>query len=175
MRRLLIWLPLAVFVAFAAVVGLSLYAPTDGVIRSRLIGKPLPDFTAAPALPGRPGLTAADLRSGGPRLVNIFASWCIPCIVEAPQLAALAERGVPIDAIAVRDRPEDIARFLARHGDPYRRIGADADSRVQLAFGSSGVPETFVIDGRGIVRFQHVGEVRAEHVPEILAAFEAAR
>jgi cytochrome c biogenesis protein CcmG/thiol:disulfide interchange protein DsbE len=174
-RRLLIWLPLVLFVAFAAVVGLSLYAPTDGVIRSRLIGKPVPDFAAAPALPGRPGLDAADLRSGGPRLVNIFASWCVPCIAEAPQLAALAERGVPIDAVAIRDRPEDIARFLQRHGDPYRRIGADTDSRVQLAFGSSGVPETFVIDGRGIVRFQHIGEVRAEHVPDILAAFEAAR
>jgi cytochrome c biogenesis protein CcmG/thiol:disulfide interchange protein DsbE len=87
----------------------------------------------------------------------------------------LARRGVPIDAVAVRDRPEDIAAFLAKWGDPYRRIGSDANSKVQLALGSSGVPETFIIDGRGIIRHQHIGDIRSEHVPEILAAYEAAK
>ena len=86
----------------------------------------------------------------------------------------LARAGYPIDAIAVRDRPEDIAAFLDRWGDPYRRIGADRNSRVQLALGSSGVPETFVVDGKGVIRYQHIGEIRPEDLAEIRAAFEEA-
>jgi cytochrome c biogenesis protein CcmG/thiol:disulfide interchange protein DsbE len=175
MRRVVLWLPLAVFFVFAIVVGLSLYAPTDGVIRSRMVGQPVPKFGLPPAQPARAGLSSADLATGKPRLVNIFASWCTPCIAEAPQLMELRRRGVPIDAIAIRDRPEDIAAFLAKWGDPYQRIGADPDSRVQMAFGSAGIPETFVVDGRGIIRHQHIGDVRPEHVGEIIAAYEAAR
>jgi cytochrome c biogenesis protein CcmG/thiol:disulfide interchange protein DsbE len=83
--------------------------------------------------------------------------------------------GVSVDAIAIRDRPEDIARFLERYGDPFSGIGLDRDSRVQFALGSSGVPETFVIDGKGIIRHQHVGEIRADSLAEILAAYEAAK
>lgn len=174
-RRLILWVPLIVFVVFVATVAVSLYAPSDRVIRSRMVGKPVPEFTLPAALPDRAGLTSADLATGQPRVVNVFASWCIPCIAEAPQLLALAGRGVPIDAIAIRDRPVDIAAFLGRWGDPYQRIGADRDSRVQMAFGSSGVPETFVIDGRGIIRYQHIGDIRPEHMGEIVAAYEAAR
>ena len=74
-------------------------------------------------------------------MVNVFASWCVPCIAEAPVLAELEARGVAIDGIAVRDKPEDVAAFLQRNGDPYDRIGADLQSNVQLALGSSGVPE----------------------------------
>jgi cytochrome c biogenesis protein CcmG/thiol:disulfide interchange protein DsbE len=108
-------------------------------------------------------------------VVNIFASWCIPCIAEAPQLLQLARQGVPIDAIAIRDRPQDVAAFLAKWGDPYQRIASDTDSRVQMALGSSGVPETFVVDGKGVIRYQHIGDVRAETVPEIVKAYEAAK
>ena len=78
--------------------------------------------------------------------------------------------GVPIDAVAIRDRPEDIRRFLARYGDPYETIGDDSESAVQLAFGSAGVPETFVIDGQGKIILQHVGAIRDEDVPKILEA-----
>ena len=77
--------------------------------------------------------------------------------------------------MAIRDRPEDVANFLSRWGDPYQRIGSDTDSRVQLALGSSGVPETFVIDGKGVIRYQHIGDIRPEHVPEIVQAYEAAK
>jgi cytochrome c biogenesis protein CcmG/thiol:disulfide interchange protein DsbE len=75
----------------------------------------------------------------------------------------------------VRDRPEDLAAFLATYGNPFQAIGADVDRRVQLNLGSAGVPETFVIDGRGIIRHQHIGAVMAEDVPRIVAAWEAAR
>ncbi|MGZ8283050.1 MAG: DsbE family thiol:disulfide interchange protein [Allosphingosinicella sp.] len=175
MRRLVLWVPLAVFAVFLVVVGAGLYAPADRNVESQLIGQPVPEFALAPALAGRPGLSSADFRRGRPRVVNIFASWCIPCRAEAAQLDELARRGVPIDGIAVRDRPQDLAGFLADYGDPFRTIGADNDRRVQLALGSAGVPETFVIDGRGIIRHQHIGAINPQDVPTIIAAWEAAR
>jgi cytochrome c biogenesis protein CcmG/thiol:disulfide interchange protein DsbE len=175
MNRLILWLPLAVFAAFLAVLAFRLGGEQDTQIRSRMVGRPMPDFALQPAVPGRPGLAAADLRGGQPRLVNVFGSWCIPCRVEAPQLMALRQRGVPIDAIAVRDRPADVARFLAQHGDPFQRIGDDPRSQVQFALGSAGVPETFLVDGKGIIRHQHIGEIRAEDVPAIVEAWERAR
>jgi cytochrome c biogenesis protein CcmG/thiol:disulfide interchange protein DsbE len=170
-----LWVPLALFVVFLAVVAFGLYAPDDRTRESQLIGQPVPDFALPPALAGRPGLSSADFRRGEPRVVNIFASWCIPCRAEAAQLEALARRGVPIDGIAVRDRPQDLAGFLASYGDPFRSIGADNDRRVQLALGSAGVPETFVVDGRGVIRHQHIGAINPQDVPTIVAAWEAAR
>jgi cytochrome c biogenesis protein CcmG/thiol:disulfide interchange protein DsbE len=175
MKRLVLWLPLAVFAAFLTVVAFRLGGEQDTSIRSQMVGKPMPEFVLKEAVPSHPPLSSADLKTGQPRMVNIFGSWCIPCRVESPQLLALKQRGVPIDAIAVRDKPEDLARFLAQHGDPFERIGDDPRSQVQFALGSSGVPETFVVDGAGIIRHQHIGEIRAEHVPELIAAWEAAK
>ncbi|MEA3065945.1 MAG: cytochrome c biosis protein CcmG, thiol:disulfide interchange protein DsbE [Sphingomonadales bacterium] len=175
MRRLFLWLPLAVFVLFVAAVAISLRKPPDTDIRSHMIGKAMPDFELRPAVANHSPLAAADLRRGKPRLVNVFASWCVPCKAEAPQLMALKRRGVPIDGVAIRDRSEDVAGFLASWGDPFERIGADPQSRVQFMLGSSGVPETFVVDGRGVIRHQHIGDIRPEDVPEIVAAYEAAK
>jgi cytochrome c biogenesis protein CcmG/thiol:disulfide interchange protein DsbE len=175
MRRLLIWLPLALFVLFLAVFAGGLIRPESKVIRSKLIGKPMPAFALPPALPGKPGLSSAELTNGEPHLVNVFASWCLPCIAEAPQLRQLAEAGAPVYGIAIRDRPEDLARFLRRNGDPYRAIGGDANSSVQIALGSSGVPETFIVDGRGIIRRQHIGDIRPEDVPGIMSALAEAK
>ena len=174
-RRLVLWVPLAAFVAFLGVVAFGLYAPTDRAVRSGLIGQPVPEFDLALGMPGRPGLSSAALRDGRPHIVNVFASWCLPCRIEAPQLDSLARRGLPIEGIAVRDRPQDLARFLATYGDPFRAIGADADRRVQMELGSAGVPETFVIDGRGIIRHQHIGAITESDMAAIAAAYEAAR
>ena len=175
MNRLILWVPLAIFLAFALVLAVRLSSPADETVRSRLVGKPVPDFALAPAVPNHAGLASADLKGGGPRLVNVFASWCIPCRAEAPQLEALQKAGIPIDGVAIRDRPEDVARFLAEYGDPFDRIGADPESKVQVALGSSGVPETFVVDAEGVIRHQHIGDIRPEHVPEIIAAWRAAQ
>ena len=175
MKRLVLWLPLGVFILFVLTVAFGLTRTPETTIRSQLIGKPMPEFALQPSVPGHPPLTSADLRSGAPRLVNVFASWCVPCKAEAPQLMALKARGIPIDGIAIRDRGEDVARFLAESGDPFDRIGADPNSKVQFALGSSGVPETFVVDGRGTIRHQHIGDIRPEHMGEIVAAWEAAR
>lgn len=174
-RPWLVWLPLAGFVALFAIFAAGLIAPADRTIESKMVGQPVPAFDLPPGAPGRDGFSSTMLASGEPRLLNVFASWCVPCIAEAPVLMELKRRGVKIDAIAIRDRPEDVAAFLARNGDPYQRIGSDTASRVQLAMGSSGVPETFVIDGQGIIRHQHIGDIRPENVPEILAKLEEAR
>lgn len=175
MRRIVLFAPLAAFVLFVILVAVYLRAPSDRTIRSQLIGRPLPEFALPAALPGRETVARSSFARGQPRLLNVFASWCVPCIAEAPHLEALARRGLPIDAVAIRDRPQDIAQFLSRWGDPYRGIGLDADSRVQLSLGSSGVPETFVIDGGGVIRFQHIGPIGEGDIPRILAAYEAAR
>ena len=142
------FIPLVILLAFVAAVTWRLSHPPDTRIQSKMTGKPVPAFALAAALPAKPGFTSANLVAGQPRLVNIFASWCVPCIAEAPLLVDLRKEGVPIDGIAIRDRPEDVAAFLARYGDPFARLGDDRDSRVQMAFGASGVPESFVVDGR---------------------------
>ncbi|NNM77893.1 DsbE family thiol:disulfide interchange protein [Sphingomonas sp. ID1715] len=175
MKRFWLWAPLIGFVIFFAVVASGLLKPGDRAIASKMVGKPLPAFDLPAGAPGRAGLSSRDFAQGGPRLLNVFASWCVPCIAEAPVLMELKRRGVTIDAIAIRDRPEDVAAFLARNGDPYDRIGSDTASRVQLALGSSGVPETFVIDGKGVIRHQHIGDIRPENVAEIFAELEKAR
>lgn len=175
MSRSLRFVPLLVLAAFVVAVAWRLNKPADEEIHSQLIGHPVPAFTLAPALPARAGLASAELASGQPRMINVFASWCVPCIAEAPLLMELKRRGVAIDAVAVRDRPEDVAGFLARHGDPFDRIGADPESKVQLALGSSGVPESFIVDGRGIIRYQHMGPIEPDDVPTIMREWEAAK
>lgn len=169
-----LWLPLILFVGFLALVIHGLTRPGSSEVESAMVGKPLPEFALEPAVADRPGLSSADFRQGSPRLLNIFASWCVPCAIEAPQLQALANEGVPVDGVAIRDRREDVAAFLARHGNPFARIGKDDVSAVQLAIGSSGVPETFVIDGKGVIRYQHIGVIRAEDLPLIRAKMKEA-
>ena len=168
MMRWRLWIPLLLFAGFVALAGAMLVKPKDEFVESRMVGKELPYFELRPAVADRPGVASGDFKRGQPRLLNVFASWCLPCIAEAEQLEQLAAQGVQIDGIAIRDRPADVATFLARHGNPYRAIGADDLSEVQLALGSSGVPETFVVDGQGRIVYQHIGDIRAEHVPLLL-------
>ncbi|WP_379549859.1 DsbE family thiol:disulfide interchange protein [Qipengyuania sp. DGS5-3] len=171
-----LWVPLMLFSGFVGVAGYQLTQPKDEFVESRMVGKELPFFDLRPALAELPGASSADFQDGTPRLLNIWASWCLPCIAEAPNLERLQREGVEIVGIAIRDRPEDVARFLAQHGNPYTRIGADDLSSVQLEIGSSGVPETFVIDGQGRITHQHIGDIRADDVPMLLAKLaEAAR
>lgn len=162
------FLPLALFAAFVGVAGYQLTQPKSDFIESAMIGDPVPPFDMRAASPSRPGLALADLKDGRPKLLNIWASWCVPCAAEAPHLATLKQQGAPIVGVAIRDRPEDVTAFLERYGNPFERIGADDLSQLQLSIGSSGVPETFVVDGQGVIRYQHIGDIRAEHVPLLL-------
>ena len=167
--------PLALLLLLLAGLVWRLATPVDTTVHSKLEGQAVPAFDLPAALPGRPSLSSPDLATGQPHLVNVFASWCVPCITEVRVLQQLKARGAAIEGIAVRDRRDDLADFLARNGDPYDRIGSDAQSRVQIALGSSGVPESFVVDGKGIIRYQHVGPIEAADVPMILAKLEQAR
>lgn len=174
MRRWTTWLPLALFLALVGVVALQLYRPADRTVRSALVGKPMPGFVLKPVVADRPGLVSTMFADGHPRLVNVFASWCIPCIAEAPQLMQLKRMGIEIDGIAIHDQHADVAAFLGANGNPYTRIGDDPMGSVQLSLGSSGVPESFVIDGKGRIVLQHVGGVRDDDIAEIAAAVHGA-
>lgn len=155
----------------AALFGLFAYQlsrPKNDFIPSAMIGQSLPTFALEPASADRPGLASTDFADGQPRLLNLFGSWCIPCRAEAPQLESLERAGAQIHAVALRDRPEDVARFLAVYGNPFTRIGRDDLSETQFALGASGVPETFVIDGSGVIRYQHIGPIGERDVQRLL-------
>lgn len=170
-----LWLPLISFLLLVAIAIWGLARPADKTIRSAMVGRPLPTFRLDPIVPGKPGVASSGFRDGKPRLLNVFASWCVPCAAEAPQLARLKAAGARIEAVAIRDKAADVQDFLARYGDPFAAVGSDPESEVQLAIGSSGVPETFVIDGKGRIVLQHIGDIRDDDVPEILAALEKAK
>ncbi|MET0184234.1 MAG: redoxin family protein [Achromobacter sp.] len=169
------WAPLGAFIVLASALTYGLAKPTDTNVQSKMIGASVPEFQLAPATPALPGVSSADLANGRPHLVNFFASWCVPCVAEAPQLKAIADAGIPIVGIAVRDRPGAVARFLARNGNPFGAIGADNASQLQMAMGSSGVPESFVVDGRGKIRHQTIGPINPQDVADVIAAVKDAR
>lgn len=166
MRRLLFLLPVIVFAVIAGYFLKGLAPDRDpNNVPTAMIDKPTPSFDLA-AVPGldAPGLATADLQGGGVAMVNFFASWCVPCRAEHEYLTALTEEtGVPLYGINHRDKPEDAAAWLAELGNPYRRIGADP-GRAAVEWGVTGVPETFIIDDAGRIRWHHRGPL----VPELI-------
>ena len=168
------WIVLALAAGLLGLFAYMLTQPKYEFVESAMIGEPMPAFDLPPAVVDRPGLSSRNLADGRPKLLNVFASWCVPCAAEAPNLAKLEAAGANIVAVAIRDRPEDVARFLEVYGNPFSRIGKDDISAVQLSIGSSGVPETFVIDGKGVIRYQHIGDIRDEHVSVLLAELREA-
>jgi cytochrome c biogenesis protein CcmG/thiol:disulfide interchange protein DsbE len=176
MRYLLFGLPLIALVALVAVFAMSMNRD-PGLVRSVLIDKPAPVFAMAevPEL-GVPGFDTAALK-GEVTVVNVFASWCIPCRDEHPLLVALKEvTGVRLYGINQSDAPENARAFLAELGNPYDAVGMDRDRRVSIDWGVYGVPETFVVDAEGIITFKHVGPLSPEAVEsQLLPAILAAR
>lgn len=168
MSRGLRLIPILLLVWIVGGLAWRLVKPPTTAVPSQLVNRSLPAFDLPPAVPTKQGLKSADLTGGGPKLVNIFASWCVPCAGEAPVMNELKRRGVKIDAIAVRDTPDAITAFLGTYGDPYDRIGNDPTSDVQISLGSSGVPETFVVDGHGVIRRQYIGPLAPSNVREVM-------
>lgn len=168
-RNWLMWLPFVLVLGLFGAFYLGLQNPSDHVIASQMVGQKLPEFDAMPAMPDQPGAKTGDFRDGKPRLLNIFASWCIPCVQEIPILLRLKAQGIDIAGVAIHDSSPELARFLAENGNPYSRVGLDQNGRAQLAFGSAGVPETFVVDGQGRIIHQKIGPVTEEDLPELLA------
>jgi cytochrome c biogenesis protein CcmG/thiol:disulfide interchange protein DsbE len=162
MRRLLYLIPVALFLVLASYFALALRPGRDpSRLPSALIDKPAPDFTL-PGLDRAPGLSRAGLE-GQAVLVNFFASCCVPCRAEHPLLLRIAEsEQVPLYGIAYKQKPADAARFLAQLGDPYRAVGLDESGRTSIDFGVYGVPETYLIDRTGHIRYRYVGPLTAE-------------
>ena len=166
--------------AMAALVVVGIFAAMLGRegandLPSPLMGKPVPDFELPPLRPGGEGLATADLKEPGVKLVNIWASWCVPCRVEAPELERLAEMGVTIHGINYKDKRADALEFLEALGDPFTRIGVDDKGRAGIEWGVYGVPETFVVDGAGRIVYKHIGPIQNDDIERrILPAIEKA-
>ncbi len=161
-RRLLYLLPLAAFALVAAWFAVGLTRDPK-IVPSALLDRPIPEF-ALPPLPeyGVPGLASPAIR-GRVALVNVFASWCVPCRVEHPILMRLAREGkVAIYGINYKDKAADARRWLIELGNPYAAIGHDLDGRVGIEWGVYGVPETFIVDREGRIRFKQVGPITSE-------------
>jgi cytochrome c biogenesis protein CcmG/thiol:disulfide interchange protein DsbE len=155
MRRLLYALPILLLVLFAWLAWRGL-APdrNPSALPSALIGKPVPQFDLPPLDPAAQKLASADV-AGHVTVINFFASWCLPCKAEHPLLFDLGkDYGVPVYGIAFKDRPADTAGYIKAMGSPYAKIGLDENGRTGLDFGLMGVPETFILDKAGIVRYR---------------------
>ncbi len=151
MRRLLYIAPVVLFGVLAVLLYGRLHSPADEV-PSVLLGEPAPRTVLPPLDAGTRGFGPDDLK-GRVTLVNVFASWCIPCREEAPALAALARvHHVRLIGLVYKDKPEAARAFLDEYGNPFERIGLDADGRAGIEWGISKVPESFVVDARGVIR-----------------------
>jgi cytochrome c biogenesis protein CcmG/thiol:disulfide interchange protein DsbE len=170
-RRLVFLLPLAAFVALAAVFLIRLETGGDPeAIPSALIGKPAPQFDlpALDGMAGVPGLRTADL-AGKVTVLNIFASWCAPCRQEHPQLETLAgDKRIRLVGINYGDVDENARRFLGEMGNPFAAIGTDRNRRAGIDWGVYGVPETFIIGRDGTIRYKFVGPIDAASLASVI-------
>jgi cytochrome c biogenesis protein CcmG/thiol:disulfide interchange protein DsbE len=154
------WYRLLYLVPFLAFIGLAVFvlyhrigARSDpSLVPSQLADKKAPALDLPALRDGEPPITSTGF-AGKPVVINFFASWCIPCRAEHPVLEALHRDGIEIVGIAYKDKTEATLKFLDQLGDPYARIGADHDGRVGIDWGITGVPETYILDASGTVRF----------------------
>lgn len=179
--RLLIW-PLAIFAVLAMLFALALSSGDPSKLPSALIGRPAPSITLA-ALEGLndgartvEGFSSADLATGEVSVVNFWASWCAPCVQEHPLLVALKERtGVKLYGVNYKDQAATARRFLGRYGNPFTAVGVDASGRAAIDWGVTGMPETFIVNGKGEIVYKHIGPISAQTlesriIPKVRAA-----
>jgi cytochrome c biogenesis protein CcmG, thiol:disulfide interchange protein DsbE len=183
-RPALVVVPLALFGFVAVLFAFALTKGDPSKLPSALIGRPapaivLPAVDGLMAASGRPmpGFSTVDLTDGKPTVVNFWASWCAPCVEEHPLLVQLAEQtGVRLVGVNYKDQPENARRFLARLGNPFAAVGVDANGRAAIEWGVYGMPETFVLDGKGTIVHKHVGPItRASLDSGIIPAIAQAR
>lgn len=150
MRRLVVWAPLAVLVALGALFAFFALRHDPHYTPYKLVGRPLPEL-ALPRLDG--DSTRVPIRSTlqGPTFINVFASWCVPCIQEAPVLAQMHASGLRIVGLATRDEPADTRVFLGKYGNPFADILVDRDGRASVELGATGYPETYLVDANGVI------------------------
>ena len=150
MNRLLAALPLIALAALALLFGLFALKHDPHVQPHALVGKALPDVTLPALDDGRP-VRLREAAADGPVLVNVFASWCAPCELEAPVLMQMKARGVKLVGVAYKDAPDNTKAFLGRVGDPYAKRLVDRDGRAGIELGVTGVPETYLVDAKGVI------------------------
>ena len=170
MRRLVYLLPILVVAILVAAFWRGLDPNRDkSALPSALVGKPAPAVDLPALTDGTPRLDLASFK-GKLVAINFFASWCLPCRAEHPLLKQLsAELGVPVIGVAWKDKGEAARSFLAELGDPYVATGLDENGRTGIDFGITGVPETFLVDGNGIVRYRFAGPLSPEGMKDQLA------
>ena len=173
-RRILVLLPLAVFLALAALFFVRLGAGDASRIPSALIGRDAP-ATDLPPVTGLerdgkavPGLAAADFK-GTVTVLNVWASWCVPCHDEAPLLMQLArDSRIRLVGINYKDQADNARRFLGRYGNPFVASGADVNGRAAIEWGVYGVPETFIIGRDGKIAYKLVGPITPDNINQIM-------
>jgi cytochrome c biogenesis protein CcmG/thiol:disulfide interchange protein DsbE len=175
--------PLGIFCVLALMFAYGLTTGDPSRLPSALIGKRVPAVTL-PALEGLtdgtrivPGFDSADLAKGEVSVVNFWASWCVPCVQEHPLLVALKQRaGVPIYGVNYKDQAAAARRFIGRYGNPFAAVGTDTNGRAAIEWGVYGMPETFIVNGKGEIVYKHVGPISPETLEEkLIPAIQAAR
>jgi DsbE subfamily thiol:disulfide oxidoreductase len=180
MKRWLYAVPVAGFLVLAFFLFHSLFGRPPDLLPSALIDKPAPQINLAAIDDETPAFTRADLAAGHVTVVNFFASWCVPCRMESAQLMALSKMpGITLYGVDYEERQPGAGRgFLNEQGNPFSRIVADTHGTTGINWGVYGVPETYVVDGKGVVRFKLVGQLTAaamtgQLLPEIEKAKQA--
>ena len=174
MGKVLMALPPLLFLLLAGMFWWGMGRENAGELPSVFVGQPAPPVGAA-ALPGIPGLTAADLASGQVTVVNFWASWCPPCRAEHPTLKALAAEGVHVVGVNMLDREADALAFLAEEGNPFAAIAYDPKGKTRLDWGVTAPPETFILNGDGTVAYRFIGPmVGDDYAQRFRPALEAA-
>lgn len=176
-------LPVAVFVAVAGLFAVALQTGDPSKLPSTLIGKPAPQSTFPPVdallAEGKPvpGFSTADLAKGKVTIVNFWASWCTSCVEEHPLLANLkVASGAELYGVAQKDDPVASRRFLGRYGNPFSVVGTDRSGRASIDWGVYGMPETFIVNGKGEIVYKHIGPISEESIrSKILPAIAAAK
>ena len=160
-------IPALIFAAAALLLALGLNRDPGSGVTAGLIDRPAPPLELTP-LPGLELPPSDGLASGAPALINFWASWCAPCRAEHPNLTRLADRGLVIHGVNYRDKTSDALGFLTELGNPYATAGADPNGQAALAWGVYGIPETFLVNGEGLIVFRHAGPLTSRIVEERL-------
>jgi cytochrome c biogenesis protein CcmG/thiol:disulfide interchange protein DsbE len=173
-RRIIVLLPLAAFLALTVLFLFRLGAGDPSTLPSALIGRPVPQTDLPPMADlvrdgtPVPGISAADFK-GAVTLVNVWASWCVPCRDEAPLLMQLAQdKRIRLVGINYKDQPDNARRFIGRYGNPFAAVGVDGSGRASIDWGVYGVPENFVVGRDGRIAFKLVGPITADNLEKTL-------
>lgn len=165
--RLTTFLPVTVFLVLVGFLAYRLQLINNGnmpnMIPSVMIDRPMPLFDLPSLIEGKPALTSESLK-GRVTLIDVFASWCVPCRAEHPYLSEIKKSGLVLIGINYKDKPKDALVWLEKLGNPYDAIGSDLDGRVGIDFGVYGVPESYLIDKQGIIRFKQTGPLTPEDI-----------